>query len=248
MRALREAHAAHDPYQIAILDYYLTDMDGESLGRMIKDDPSLRETLLVMLTSLGQRGDAKRVSEAGFSAYLVKPVSSSQLLNALSTVWGTWKKGISIRLITRHTLAESQIVKAVPVPKQEEPIRARILVVEDNISNQRMEVRMLEKLDCRVDVAANGLEAVEMVERLKYDLVFMDCQMPEMDGYEATAEIRRREDASKHTLIIAMTAHTMQGDREKCLKAGMDDYIAKPVKKESLLKLLEKWMPRQERV
>ncbi len=248
MRALRETQAARDPYQIAILDYYLPDMDGESLGRMIKDDPALRETLLVMLTSVGQRGDAKRVSEVGFSAYLVKPVSPSQLLDALSTVWGTWKEGISTTLITRHTLAESQTAKAVPVPKQEKPIRARMLVVEDNVVNQRMAVRMLEKLGCRVDVAANGLEAVAMVERLKYDLVFMDCQMPEMDGYEATAEIRRREDASKHTLIIAMTAHTMQGDREKCLKAGMDDYIAKPVKKESLLKLLEKWMPRQERV
>jgi signal transduction histidine kinase/CheY-like chemotaxis protein len=248
MRALRETQAARDPYQIAILDYYLPDMDGESLGRMIKNDLALRETLLVMLTSLGQRGDAKRVSEVGFSAYLVKPVSPSQLLDALSTVWGTWKEGISTTLITRHTLAESQTAKAVPVPKQEKPIRARMLVVEDNIVNQRMAVRMLEKLDCRVDVAANGLEAVAMVERLKYDLVFMDCQMPEMDGYEATAEIRRREDASKYTLIIAMTAHTMQGDREKCLKAGMDDYIAKPVKKESLLKLLEKWTPRQERV
>jgi len=248
MRALRETQAARDPYQIAILDYYLPDMDGESLGRMIKDDPALRETLLVMLTSVGQRGDAKRVSEVGFSAYLVKPVSPSQVLDTLSTVWGTWKEGISTMLITRHTLAELQTTKAVPVPKQEKLIRARMLVVEDNIVNQRMAVRMLEKLDCRVDVAANGLEAVEMVERLKYDLVFMDCQMPEMDGYEATAEIRRREDASKHTLIIAMTAHTMQGDREKCLKAGMDDYIAKPIKKESLLELLEKWMPSQERV
>ena len=248
MRALRETQAARDPYQIAILDYYLPDMDGESLGRMIKDDPALRETLLVMLTSVGQRGDAKRVSEVGFSAYLVKPVSPPQLLDALSTVLGTYKEGISTTLITRHTLAESQTAKAVPVPKQEKPIHARILVVEDNVVNQRMAMRMLEKLGCRVDVAANGLEAVEMVERLKYDLVFMDCQMPEMDGYEATAEIRRREDASKHTLIIAMTAHTMQGDREKCLKAGMDDYIAKPVKKESLLKLLEKWMPGQERV
>ena len=248
MRALRETQAARDPYQIAILDYYLPDMDGESLGRMIKDDPALRETLLVMLTSVGQRGDAKRVSEAGFSAYLVKPVSPSQVLDTLSTVWGTWKEGISTMLITRHTLAELQTAKAVPVPKQEKLIRARMLVVEDNIVNQRMAVRMLEKLDCRVDVAANGLEAVEMVERLKYDLVFMDCQMPEMDGYEATAEIRRREDASKHTLIIAMTAHTMQGDREKCLKAGMDDYIAKPIKKESLLKIMEKWTPSQERV
>ena len=248
MRALRETQAARDPYQIAILDYYLPDMDGESLGRMIKDDPALRETLLVMLTSVGQRGDAKRVSEAGFSAYLVKPVSPSQLLDALSTVLGTYKEGISTTLITRHTLAESQTVKAVPVPKQEKPIHARILVVEDNVVNQRLAMRMLEKRGCRVDVAANGLEAVEMVERLKYDLVFMDCQMPEMDGYEATAEIRRREDASKHTLIIAMTAHTMQGDREKCLKAGMDDYIAKPIKKESLFEMMEKWMPRQERV
>jgi len=248
MRALREAQAARDPYQVAILDYYLPDMDGESLGRMIKDDPALRETLLVMLTSVGQRGDAKRVSEVGFSAYLVKPVSPSQLLDALSTVLGTYKEGISTTLITRHTLAESQTAEAVLVPKQEKPIHARILVVEDNAVNQRMAVRMLEKLGCRVDVAANGLEAVEMVERLKYDLVFMDCQMPEMDGYEATAEIRRREDASRHTLIIAMTAHTMQGDREKCLKAGMDDYIAKPIKKERLLEIMEKWMSSQERV
>ncbi len=248
MRALREAKAARDPYQIAILDYYLPDVDGESMGRMIKDDPALRDTLLVMLTSVGQRGDAKRVSEAGFSAYLVKPVSPYHLLDALSTVWGTWKEGISTTLITRHTLAESQTPEAVPALKQEKPIRPQMLVVEDNAVNQRMAVRMLEKLGCRVDVAANGLEAVETVGRLKYDLVFMDCQMPEMDGYEATAEIRRREDASRHTLIIAMTAHTMQGDREKCLKAGMDDYIVKPIKKERLLEIMEKWIPGLESV
>jgi len=243
MRALREAQAAGVPYQIAILDYYLPDMDGESMGRMIKDDPALRDTVLVMLTSVGQRGDAKRFSEAGFSAYLVKPVSPSDLLDALSTVWGTWKEGISTTLITRHTLAESQTAEAVPARKQEKSVRPQMLVVEDNAVNQRMAVRMLEKLGCRVDVAANGLEAVETVGRLKYDLVFMDCQMPEVDGYEATAEIRRRENASRHTVIIAMTAHAMQGDREKCLEAGMDDYIAKPIKKERLLQIMGKWIP-----
>jgi CheY-like chemotaxis protein len=223
-------------------------MDGETLGRSIKNNSALQKTLLVMLTSIGQRGDAKRMKEAGFSAYLVKPVSPSLLFDALSTVWGASIEGISTELITRHTLAESPDVRQEPPAKMARPIHARVLVVDDNIVNQKMAVKMLEKLGCTIEVANNGLEAVERVEKSTYDLVLMDCQMPEMDGYEATVKIRLHENSSKHTLIIAMTAYAMQGDRERCLKAGMDDYIAKPIKKESLFKMMEKWIPRPERV
>jgi CheY-like chemotaxis protein len=120
-------------------------------------------------------------------------------------------------------------------------------VVDDNIVNQKMAVKMLEKLGCTAEVASNGLEAVEKVEKSPYDLVLMDCQMSEMDGYEATAKIRLRENGSRHTFIIAMTAHAMPGDRERCLKAGMDDYMAKPIKKETLFEIMEKWIPQPER-
>jgi len=248
LTALHEAQAAGHPYQVVILNYYLPDMDGETLGRSIKNNSALQKTLLVMLTSIGQRGDAKRMKEAGFSAYLVKPVSPSLLFDALSTVWGASIEGISTELITRHTLAESPDVRQEPTAKMARPIHARVLVVDDNIVNQKMAVKMLEKLGCTIEVANNGLEAVERVEKSTYDLVLMDCQMPEMDGYEATVKIRLHENSSKHTLIIAMTAYAMQGDRERCLKAGMDDYIAKPIKKENLFKMMEKWIPRPERV
>lgn len=246
LKALREAHASGTPFEIAILDYRLLDMTGETLGRVIKENPFLQKTLLVMLTSMGLRGDAKRMTEAGFIAYLVKPVSPSQLLDTLSTVWGTWIAGISTQLITRHTLAESRTIRKPSFIKADEFQHTHVLVVEDNVVNQKLVTRMLETLGCSVDVAANGLEAVERVKNFPCDLVFMDCQMPEMDGYEATAEIRRYEDTSKHTPIIAMTAHTMQGDREKCLEAGMDDYISKPIKKEIVSEMIRKWAPGME--
>jgi CheY-like chemotaxis protein len=244
--ALREAEAGGHPYQMAILNYYLPDTDGETLGRSIKKDPVLQKVLLVMLTSIGQRGEARRMKEAEFSAYLVKPVSTSILFDALSAVWGASVEGISAELITRHTLAESLHLRQEPPVKKAAPIQARVLVVDDHIVNQKMAVRMIEKLGCTVEVASNGLEAVERVEKSTYDLVLMDCQMSEMDGYEATAKIRLLENGSRHTLIIAMTAHAMPGDRERCLKAGMDDYIAKPIKKESLFEMMEKWIPQPE--
>jgi signal transduction histidine kinase/CheY-like chemotaxis protein len=247
IQALQEAHQAKDPYQIFIMDCHSVGRDEERLGRAIKSDPLLRETLLMILVSIGQRGDAKRIMEAGYSAYLVKPISPSQIFDTLSTLWGTQTKGISTALITRHTIAESRAAKAISPRDEDRPISAHVLVVEDNMINQKMAVRMLEKMGCRVDVATNGLEAVKRAALLKYDLIFMDCQMPEMDGYEATAEIRRREEDSRHTPIIAMTAHTMQGDREKCLQAGMDDYIPKPIKKELLSEVFERhgWLMRR---
>ena len=246
LEALRNAHQAEDPFQIAIIDCHSAGLDGERLGQSIKSDPLLKETLLVMLVFIGQRGDARRVMESGFSAYLVEPVSPSQLFDALSMLWGAQAGGTAPELITRHTIAESRAIKAAPWKDKGRLSPVSVLIVEDNLINQKMAVRMLEKMGYHVDVAANGLEAMKRVKQSAYDLIFMDCQMPEMDGYEATAEIRRHERDSQHTPIIAMTAHTMQGDREKCLRAGMDDYIAKPIKKESLTGIIQKWAPQPE--
>jgi two-component system, sensor histidine kinase and response regulator len=244
LQALREARRTKDPYRIVMIDCHSAGTDGERLGRTIKSDPQLKETLLMMLVSIGQRGDAKCIMEAGFSAYLVKPISPSQLFDALSTLWGTQSEGISTELITRHTIAESRAAKATSLRDIKRMVSAYVLVVEDNPVNQKIAVRMLEKIGCRVDLAANGAEALRKAAQSPYDLIFMDCQMPEMDGYEATAEIRRCEGHVKHTPIIAMTAHTMQGDREKCLQTGMDDFLPKPVKKEALSEILQKWAAR----
>ena len=177
------------------------------------------------------------MKEAGFSAYLTKPARESQLLNALMTVWDNRKRGPSAQLITCHSLAQGRAATFSEEPTQPS-VRARVLIVEDNAVNQMVAARLLEKLGCRVDVAANGREAVEMVGLLPYDAIFMDCQMPEMDGFEATQEIRRREGSGVRRPIIAMTANAMQGDRERCLDAGMDDYVSKPIRKADLTQAL----------
>ncbi len=240
---LRAAQSAGDPYHIVILDQQMAIMDGEQLARTIKADAELKNTALVLLTSIGIRGDAARMKEAGFSAYLTKPARASQLLNALVTVWDNQKRAPSAPFVTRHSLAQGRATIFSDEPTQ--PIfRARVLVVEDNAVNQMVAARLLEKLGCRVDVAANGREAVEMVGLLPYDAIFMDCQMPEMDGFEATQEIRRREGSSVRRPIIAMTANAMQGDRERCLDAGMDDYISKPIRKADLTEALERHLPK----
>jgi len=240
---LRAAQSAGDPYHIAILDQQMPIMDGEQLARTIKADAELKNTVLVLLTSIGVRGDAARMKEAGFSAYLTKPARESQLLNALMTVWDNQKRSPSAQFVTRHSLAQGRTTIFSDEPAQ--PIfRARVLIVEDNAVNQMVAARLLEKLGCRVDVAANGREAVEMVGLLPYDAIFMDCQMPEMDGFEATQEIRRREDSSVRRPIIAMTANAMQGDRERCLDAGMDDYVSKPIRKADLTEALKRHLPK----
>jgi signal transduction histidine kinase/DNA-binding response OmpR family regulator len=240
--ALRSAQTSGDPYQIAILDYQMPEMNGEMLGRAIKADLTLQATVLVLLTSVSQRMDTQRLTAAGFAAVLMKPVRTVQLMNALATVWGAQALGISPQGVKApKSLGPYPAGIATPLAAAH-LMRARVLLAEDNIVNQKLAVRMLEKLGCRVDVAADGQEVINMLAMLPYDLVFMDCEMPELDGYAATREIRRREGPSRHTPIIAMTAHAMAGDREKCLGAGMDDYISKPVHMVNLEEALRRWL------
>ena len=230
---LQAAYHQGSPYTLAILDMQMPGMDGLELARAITADTTLATTKLVLLTSVGQRGESDAAQQAGFAAYLTKPVRQSHLYDCLLTVLSTPGQLSPVPLVTRHRLAEAQA-----------QCRARILVAEDNVVNQKVAVRLLEKLGCRVDVVANGREAVEALAHLHYDVVFMDCQMPEMDGFAATAALRSHEvQSSGHLPIIAMTANAMQGDRERCLAAGMDDYVSKPVKGEDFHMLLQKWLP-----
>jgi PAS domain S-box-containing protein len=234
---LLAAAKSHDPYQIALLDHEMPGMDGQELGRRIKAEPLLESTLMVMVTSLGQRGDAAALEKIGFAGYLVKPVRQSQLRECLGLVLGRARKTSDARgIITRHVVAE----------KARHGIR--VLLAEDNVINQKVAQHMLNALGYRVDVVANGWEAVRALEMINYDLVFMDCMMPDMDGFEATAMIRDAgSKVNNHDVpIIAMTANVMTGDRERCIEAGMDDYLAKPVKKDELRLVIEHWFPQHD--
>ncbi|MEJ2659508.1 MAG: response regulator, partial [Desulfobacteraceae bacterium] len=217
------------PFEMAIIDFMMPGMDGEALGKAIKDNPVLKDTRLVLLTSRGMRGDAARAHSMGFEGYLTKPIKQSHLFNAILAVFGKKRdpdrrQGDS--MVTLHSLAESGQRKL------------RILLTEDNAVNQKVALIHLRKFGFCVDVAENGKEAVEAVKKGCYDLVLMDIQMPEMDGHEATRTIRK---AGFDLPIIAMTANAMKGDREKCLDAGMNDYIAKPVNPKELLAKIEQW-------
>jgi PAS domain S-box-containing protein len=229
---LQEAHTAGQPYTLAILDYQMPGMDGLELAQTIQADPCLTPIRLIMLSSVGQRERGHAAQQAGIAACLSKPVRQSHLYNCLLTVIdAAARPTVASPLTHRQDTAQVQI-------------HARVLVVEDNVVNQQVERRLLEKIGCRVDVAANGQEAVTVLARLAYDIVFMDCQMPEMDGFTATATIREQDAAtSQHVPIVAMTANAMQGDRERCLAAGMDDYVSKPVQFDELVAMLRKWVP-----
>ncbi|MBA2340804.1 MAG: response regulator [Pyrinomonadaceae bacterium] len=242
LELLRAAAVQGEPYDIAILDLMMPGMDGFNLARAIKSDPSIAQVRLVLLPSYGKRGHGQLARETGIAAYLQKPVRQSQLFNCLTTVMSEQADDNKIaapsRLVTRYSLRE------VPARKEEssESSRTRVLVAEDNVVNQKVALNQLQSLGYAADAVPNGREAAEAVGKRRYDVVLMDCQMPEMDGFEATAEIRRREGASRHTVIIAMTAHALAGEREKCLAAGMDDYISKPVKTDALRRMLERWI------
>ena len=237
LEALREAHRAGDPYRIVIADYNMPGIDGATLAARIKADPDLHETVVLMLTSVGGWRELRHLEGSALDACLVKPVRQSQLTNALLQTWSPG--GESTRRLAQAVARERK-----PAPRLDGSMVAnlpgRVLVAEDNVINQRVISRMLEKLGIRCDVAANGREALEMLELLPYDLVFMDCQMPEMTGHEAAVEIRRRETGSRHVTIVAMTAQATVESREQCMKSGMDGFLSKPVGIEELMKVLSR--------
>ena len=226
---LSEAVKIGDPFHIALLDMQMPGMNGETLGGKIKSDPDMSMTRLVMVTSIGQRGDVERLKRTGFSAFLTKPVKKSVLFDCLRTVLGPTDDP-SKQMVTRFTLKERKVSDG-------EPTRAlKILLAEDNMMNQKVAKNMLKKMGHRVVVAENGLKAVKAFEGEEFDLILMDGQMPVMDGLEAARKIRDREEKLKMSRIpiIAVTANAMKGDREEFLEAGMDDYLAKPVKRKNL--------------
>ncbi len=232
LAALKKAVQDTAPFDIAIIDSELPDMEGHLLGEIIKNNALVHDTLLVLLSSRGMRGEATHTRMIGFAAYLTKPVKSSQLQNCLAMVIGSRQlkdMGTPGQFITRHLINE------------EVRRRTRILVAEDNIVNQKLALRILEKLGFKADVVANGSEAVQAVETIPYDLVFMDVQMPVMDGVAATQAIRDREKITgKRLPIIALTAHALTGDKERFLAAGLDDYVAKPLKLDDLVSAIDR--------
>ena len=231
---LRAAAARGEPYDVAILDLEMPEMDGLQLARLIKADPVLTGMKLVLLTSLSGGGDAVAARNVGFAAYLTKPVRKKHLQTCLAKALGRWEGEEE-----SSGKASNKILKVAP------EMSARILVADDHGVNRQFAMLLLTRMGHRVDVVANGQEAVEAVLRQRYDLVLMDGQMPEMDGYEATREIRLRETHGRIP-IIAVTANAMAGDREKCLAAGMDDYVSKPIKVEEINRVLVQWLPARE--
>ena len=231
LQALEVAKNAGSPFPLILLDGQMPEMDGFTLAEQIQKDSQLASVTIMMLTSADHLGDAARCRELGISAYLVKPIRQSDLLEGIRRILNKAPERKAESLVTRHSLPEDKH-------------RVRLLLAEDNAVNQTLAVRILEKRGYSVTVAGNGREAVAAYEK-GFDVVLMDIQMPEMDGFEATAAIRQIEKGSGiRTPIIAMTAHALKGDQEKCLASGMDGYVSKPIRTSELVAEIEKFLVR----
>jgi CheY-like chemotaxis protein len=231
---MRHAAAAGRPFEVALLDHQMPGCDGATLGKIVLAEHALRGARLILLTSSGQRGDGRMFSELGFAGYLLKPVTHRDLTDCLMMVLGTQAEGWRMAtqpIVTRHALRSQR--------QREAP---HILLAEDNVVNQKVACRILEKLGYRVDVAADGQAAFEAWQSGRYHLILMDCQMPVMDGYETTRKIREHEAGAQHVPIIALTAHAMKGADNQCRAAGMDDYLSKPIDRDQLQNSLNRWL------
>jgi CheY-like chemotaxis protein/HPt (histidine-containing phosphotransfer) domain-containing protein len=226
------------PYDLALIDMQMPGMDGLALARVITADPTIAPLPLVLLTSLGHRQLSPAMQAAGITACLAKPVRPSHLFDCLVSVMAPARRaepGVATGSATSPGFSGRPAA-----------LGPRLLLAEDNAVNQKVAVHMLEKLGYQADVVGDGRAALEALSRAPYPLILMDCQMPGLDGFAATAAIRQRERAARHTPIIAMTAGAMEGDRERCLAAGMDDYLAKPVREAELAAVLARWLPAAE--
>jgi signal transduction histidine kinase/DNA-binding response OmpR family regulator len=247
LRLMRSAVAAGQPYHVAIVDHFMPDMDGEGLAQAIQGDAQLADTKLILFSSATLSADREKLRKIGFSELLQKPLTRpSALLDAIQNC-----------LSVRAQRAADAVQAPVEPPAELQPSqpdssarssRGRILLAEDNSVNQKLARLLLERMGYSVDVAGNGFEAVQLARQIRYDLVLMDCQMPEMDGFQATALLRQRESArpgQPQVPIIALTANAMQGDRERCLQAGMNDYLTKPIRPQAMTDMLSRWLTLQ---
>jgi signal transduction histidine kinase/DNA-binding response OmpR family regulator len=235
LRTLRAAADAGQPFDVVIVDLRSSGASVLEFAEAVHRSRLVPAVRMVLIAGRGQRGDAQRAQQLGASAYLTKPIGPSDLFNCIATIVATpgdrgsaFEPGI---LVTRYTLENRQA-----------RVKAPLLVVEDNAVNQKVLLGLLRKLGYQADVAYNGLEALEALQRTSYPLVLMDSQMPQMDGFATTAAIRRREGDTRRTVIVAVTAHAMKGERERCLAAGMDDYISKPVSLDRLSAVVDRWL------
>ncbi|MCX7019724.1 MAG: response regulator [bacterium] len=233
---LEEAFVRGEPFDISIINMELPDGNAHTLAHTIKMDPKIASTYLMLMIANGRRTDSSSMRQMGFVGQVLKPVKQAQLMECL------------LNVIMPSTEIRGDLRFAAGAKSAERHYNLHVLIAEDNPINQKVALKMMEKLGCSCDLVSNGRDAVSAVAQKAFDLIIMDCQMPEMDGYDATRNIRMQEGDKKHTLIVAMTANAMKGDREKCLLAGMDDYISKPVSIEDMVKTLDRHMERIRRV
>jgi two-component system sensor histidine kinase/response regulator len=241
-KMMRDAATAGNPYGLALLDFQMPEMNGLALARAIKSDPAIQSTRLVLLTSRGQMLSLEELQQLGIESCVIKPVKQSRLFDCMTDAMN--------RVVSKTSPPKTVASLSAAISRKGSPTleKMRILLAEDNTINQLVALAQLKKLGYTAQTVRNGLEVLKALEQVSYDVILMDCQMPELDGYEATKTIRKREKAPDRRCpwkapvpIIALTAHAMQGEREKCLAAGMDDYLSKPIRPDELKAVLERW-------
>ncbi|MEH2395726.1 MAG: response regulator [Nostoc sp.] len=243
LQAIQEATKQKNPYDIAVVDMQMPEIDGMTLGEQIKANSAIAGLPLIMLTSTNQRDEIQRALKIGFAAYLVKPVKPSRLLNTIMTILGTQmeqeESEVRSQELKLKNHENNSNYDSLGSPK------FRILLAEDNLVNQKVALKQLQSLGYSADVAGNGKEVLQSLKKIPYDLILMDCQMPVLDGFETTKEIHRWQESSfassRRPVVVAMTANAMKEDQQMCLDAGMDDYLSKPVTKQKLAAALQRW-------